>query len=447
MRLRETWRAAQRISPFGANTAITAFTNMVSALLALMTGVMAARMLAPHGRGELAAIQAWPNILVFFVHLGTADAVAYYSACEPDRAGVYLTSALVLSLLSSVPFMFAAYAGMPFLLHAQSAAMVAEARLFLLMVPVSMLVSMPPNALRGRSDFVVWNCLRVLSGVVWLGTLVGVWLWGRVAPDFVANACLVAFAVLALPVGFVVFRRLPGPFAADPASIRRMLRYGLPCVSTTLPQQLNLRLDQVSIAAFLPPKELGLYVVAVAWSGALAPLLHSVAGSLLPAVASEATPEGRARAFAKGSRLAVLLAIGSAVIALIVTPMAVVVLFGAAFHGAIPAALVLVPAAAVAGLNVVAGEGLRGMGRPVEAMKAEFIGLGVTAVALALLLPRFGIMGAALASLLAYSTVTAALFTYARRLTGESTATLLLPRGPEIYSSVRRLRLLAREVW
>ena len=67
-----------------------------------------------------------------------------------------------------------------------------------------------------------------------------------------------------------------------------MLTYGLPCMMTGLPQMLNLRLDQIAMAALLSSRELGLYVVAVAWSGGAAPLLNSIGAVLLPAVAASA---------------------------------------------------------------------------------------------------------------------------------------------------------------
>jgi O-antigen/teichoic acid export membrane protein len=445
VKVRDIWRAAHRSSPFGANTALTALGNIAIALLGLATGVIAARLLAPQGRGELAAIQTWANLLTFAAHLGTSEAVVYYAAREPARTGTYLTSALALSLLASIVFILAAALAMPLLLSAQTRAIAGEARLFLISVPLALLVYMPMAAHRGRSDFVAFSSLRVSPQVLWLGVLAGVWLCGRATPGFVARSYLVGLALLTIPVWMVARRRLPRPFSLDLRTWRPLLRFGLPCVSTAVPQQLNLRLDQTLIAAFLPPRQLGLYVVAVAWSGALAPMLNSVAGALMPAVASETTAEGRAHAFARGTRLAVLIAIVSAAIVLIVTPMAIVLLFGAGFRGAIPSALILVPAGAIAGLNMVAGEGLRGMGRPVEAMKAELGGLIVTAVSLALLLPSMGILGAALASLLSYATISIGLFVYSHRVTGESMSAFLMPNRREIYDGIRRIRFIVRE--
>jgi O-antigen/teichoic acid export membrane protein len=128
---------------------------------------------------------------------------------------------------------------------------------------------------------------------------------------------------------------------------------------------------------------------------------------------------------------------------MIATPWGVVLLFGKGFRAAATASLILVPAGAVAGLNTVLEEGLRGLGTPASVMRAEFAGLGVTAFALALMLRSMGIIGASVASLMGYSTVCAVLLVQARWQTGALISELLLPSSREIHLSMMRLRLLA----
>jgi O-antigen/teichoic acid export membrane protein len=78
------------------------------------------------------------------------------------------------------------------------------------------------------------------------------------------------------------------------------------------------------------------------------------------------------------------------------------------------------------------------MGRPYAVLRAELTGLAVTAVALIALLRPMGIMGAAIASLLGYSTVSAVLLINARRYTGMPFADFLLPRFDEIRLILER---------
>jgi O-antigen/teichoic acid export membrane protein len=135
-----------------------------------------------------------------------------------------------------------------------------------------------------------------------------------------------------------------------------------------------------------------------------------------------------------------------AVILMTLTVPMVPLLFGERFATVVPAALVLVVANAVAGWNSVIEEGLRGLGHPIAMMWAELGGLAIMAVSLLFLLKPLMIMGAALASLLSYTTVSILLLTYGRRLTGYSLATLLCPTSREIYAGWRRIGVLVGEM-
>ena len=107
----------------------------------------------------------------------------------------------------------------------------------------------------------------------------------------------------------------------------------------------------------------------------------ALANVLFPRTAAEVVEADRHRVFAKGSRLAVLSTACVTVAVIAVTPWMVPLLFGGAFAAAIPAALVLVGAAAIAAVNMVLEDGLRGLGRPVLVLWAELGGLVVTAIA------------------------------------------------------------------
>jgi O-antigen/teichoic acid export membrane protein len=66
---------------------------------------------------------------------------------------------------------------------------------------------------------------------------------------------------------------------------------------------------------------------------------------------------------------------------------------------------VLVPAGAILAWAGIAEEGLRGLGRPKIVMVAESVAAVVTLASLPVLLHFFGIIGAAVASLLGYTTI------------------------------------------
>jgi O-antigen/teichoic acid export membrane protein len=430
--LKRLTRSLASTSSFGAHLLMTSGTNLLLALLAVLTGSCAARLLGPQGRGELAAIQMWPAFLATIANLGLPQALIYYSAQSGEKAGRYLGSATALALLASVPFMAGGYLLLPHVLSAQSADAVAAARWYLLLLPVQVLGAMPYHLLRGRSDFAVWNGLRLAPGLGWLGVLAIAWMVSRPQPALLAYLYLAFLTALAIPTFAVLRRRVAGPFRPDPRHWQPMLAYGLPSVLSGVPQLLNLRLDQLLMAAFLPTQTLGLYVVAVTWSGAVAQLPNALGTVLFPRTAAQRDAHQRGLVFAQGSRLAALSALSVGAGVAVITPWAIPLLFGDKFSAAVPAGLVLVGAAAIAAINSVLEEGLRGLGRPAVALWAELGGLLVTALALLLLLVPFGIMGAAIASVLGYSAVMGTLVVFVRRLTGCSLTTLFWPNHRDI---------------
>jgi O-antigen/teichoic acid export membrane protein len=440
------WRRLHGWNAFGANTALNATTNVVQAVLGMLTGIMAARLLGPHGRGELAAIQTWPTLIGYLSLLGTGDALVYYAAREPARTGVYLGSAVLLALVVCGPVVLLAYLVLPLALSAQSPSVVIAARWYLLIIPLVPLQMLPFCTLRGLGEFGAWNALRTAPNLLWLLILAVAWCFASSRPSRLADFFLLGMALIVFLQAFVVRRRVRGSMSPGITNFAPLLRYGLPCVLSTFPQILNLRLDQMVMTAFFPPMELGLYVVAVAWAGAINPLLTAMAAAQFPEVAAKSDWSDRARVFVRGTRLAALIAVLMGVVLTIATPWAIRLLFGAGFRGAVPSALILMPAGAVYGVNGVVEDGLRGLGRPTLVMQAEMTGLVVTGVCLAVLLRPFGILGAAIASLLGYSTVGVSLLLSASKVADASAADLLVPRVGEIRAYAGHLKVLVRHL-
>lgn len=445
-RVQSLAQAAASAKSFGAHVVLTSGSNILLALFGVLTGALAARLLGPDGRGQLAAIQMWPNFLAAIANLGLPEAIVYFSARSTARSGRYLGSAVTLTLLVSALFIVLGYVALPLLLPAQSANVIHAARWYLLLLPIQALY-LPQHSFRGLSDFTTWNAVRFMAAFGWLGVLVFAALSGHTSPAFIALGYLAVLTVIAPPVLVLTRRRVPGPYRPDLAQWRPMLRFGLPSVTSGIPRMLNLRLDQMLMAALLPAHTLGLYVVAVTWSNAVAPFPNALANVLFPQTAAQVVPEDRHRVFAKGIRLAVLSTLSVAAVVVVVTPWVLPLIFGAAFAAAIPAALIMVGASAIAAVNMVLEEGLRGLGRPVIVLWAELCGLAVTVVALLILLRPLGIVGAALASVCGYSAVLVTLVVASRALTHYAPMALLRPGWAEIEQVRRESRRLLERLF
>lgn len=438
--LRSSWRRFHRVSPSGSNIAISAATNVGIACLGLLSGPLAARLLGPAGRGEVAAIQNLFWLTAILAMLGLPEAATYFTARHPGEAGHVLATGIALTVLA-MPVCFAVmYPLVPRILAAQPAETRHAAREILLAVPLYVAIVVGTNTVRGANKLIHWNLLRLLPGGGWLVFLAGAWFWGMKDPVRIAFGYIAVLACIVAPVLWIAGRLVPSSWSPSPKLAAPMLRYGMPLAGAAIPQTLNLRLDQILIGAFLPPYQLGLYVAAVAWSTAVFLMPNAIGNVLFPRIASAAaSPVERVRTLAQGVRIGILTSGTVGIFLLALTRYAIPLLFGKAFAPAVAVAYILIFAAVICALNIIFEESLRGLGDTRGVFWGETVGVGITVLSLALLLPRLGIIGAGVASIFGYGTTCAVLVVRICGATGFSLVSLL-PRPADLHFLALRLR-------
>lgn len=402
-------------------------TNIAIAAITLLTGVIAPRLLGPAGEGELTAIQAWPLLLGTLAMLGLDSALVYFIARQPEKGRQLITTACLMGLASSLAVAAVAWFVLPFALSAQPPAVISAARVYLLIGALYAVIGLPHTALRGVGAFRAWNIFRIVPNAVLLAVLIGAGLSGHPAAIPISRWFLGGLLVTGLPVLLVVTRRLRGRAAPDRRLAPRMLRFGLPSSLATLPQTVNLRFDQLLIIALMPARWLGLYVVAVAWSGVSGLVLSAASAVLFPEVAAERDAGRQRRMVLQALHGGAAVVLVVSVLLLLATPACLPLVFGARYSPAIPSALVLAPAGAILAWSGIAEDGLRGLGRPAGVLAAEMAGAVVTVAALPPLLDVEGILGAAIASLLGYSVTAMYAVRCLHRATGLGYRRLLIP--------------------
>ncbi len=192
------------------------------------------------------------------------------------------------------------------------------------------------------------------------------------------------------------------------------------------------------ISAFLSPALLGLYVVAVSLTSLTSLIGFSAALVALPAVA--ALTAGHARSDAARFFVATAL-VGSVLVSLpvlIFAPSLIDLFFGEAFGAAADASRVLLVGAVAYSTSRTLEAVLQAVRRPLDAGIAEGGALIFTAAGLAALLPALELVGAALASLVAYTASAAFMVRRAARAL-EVTGTQLLVPNRAAFEEIREL--------
>jgi O-antigen/teichoic acid export membrane protein len=144
--------------------------------------------------------------------------------------------------------------------------------------------------------------------------------------------------------------------------------------------------------------------------------------------------------FGQATRIAVSMCGAIALVFVIGAPYLIRVLFGAAYLPAVGPSRILIAAAIPLALVMQIEAGLKALNHPEVPSYGEAIGLVITGISLAVLLPRLGTMGAAIASLLGYSSTAAFLALLLKTRTGLSGWTLLHPRATDWEAAVALYR-------
>jgi O-antigen/teichoic acid export membrane protein len=159
-------------------------------------------------------------------------------------------------------------------------------------------------------------------------------------------------------------------------------------------------INQLLLAALLAPAELGMYVVAAS----LARMLHMISGStsvvLFPKVAAQPL-EDVITYVSLSSRVATTATALIALVIALVAPIMLSFIYGEDFTPAVRIFPILLAEAVLAGSVRIIGQGFMGAGRPGLIVLAQGIGLACVVPLLGVLVPLYGVTGAAVSMLLA----------------------------------------------
>lgn len=400
----------------------------------LITGLIAARSLGPTGRGELAAITVWANVLLYAGTLGLPEAVAYFAAADRGARIRLWTTSQVAAAALAIAVTIVGWWLIGIVIPA-SPVRRDGIRWFLMLFALPCLGSLCASSwLQGAGFVHRFNVTRSSVHVVNAAGMVALAAFGADTVEDFAMVLLIGNAA-----GWLVGAAL-GPVAqlsaARPSGelAKGMLRYGIRVQLGNWSNAASVRLDQLLLSIFATAASLGLYVVAVTYANVLMVIPGSSSLVMLPRMIRHHR-EGTAReCLEQWYRRVLWTTVFAATVVAISAVYLVPLLFGPSFAGAVPLVFLLVPATIILGMNLMLSTAFRGIGRPDVASKAELAGLIATCGTLALLLPRYGVYGAAIASLVAYASIQAYLAARATTILGTNLKSLCLPTRSDLLA-------------
>ena len=431
---------------FFRNVATVFATSVARTPLGFLTGIVLARWLSVSDRGLYALLTTFSAIVFLLTQLGWAEAVIY----RTRREGVSPRRALSTGVAANGAFALAAFALCWALRAPLSHAFLGDvsARAFLLAAATAPLLTLGEllcGVARTLDRFDLHNQFGFLQSLLILCLLVAALVFGGGALDAALAVNLGVQAALVLVFGARIAALAGIEWRVDLREALASVRYGKNLYLQNLLINLHERIDVLLLAALgVSAFDIGLYAAGVSVVAQLRQVPGAIGTVLLPRLAG-ATQAEAAEFTATVVRPSLLVMLAAALALAPAGAIGIPLLFGREYAPAVFPFLVLLPGVALVTVSRVLGRYFAAVNRQ-RAIVALRVAVLVLNVALNLwLIPRAGIVGAALASLLSYGIEAAATVALFLADSGQAFRTALAPRASDFDVYLARLRgLLSR---
>jgi O-antigen/teichoic acid export membrane protein len=364
----------------------------------LATGILSARILGPVGRAEQAAILVGVGIFPSILSFGLPIAIQFKMRTQPEDEESLISTATLLAIAFGVVCALAGYLILPRIITQYSSSIVQFAQLCMLAAPFTVLFNVFNGVLQARSRFAEANFSQyapLLASLIVLSVLA---IAHKLTPTTSAATYLITSALATLWLWAIVRPKLD--IARSWRSTRSLLSFGLRSYITDILGTLQVQVDTILVINLLSPASMGLYTIALStarlsdlFSSAIVTVLFPKATSLPRCEMLELTN--------RVGRLTFAVILISIILNIITMPVLLPAFFGKAFSGAIPVAQVLALTFLLNGTGYVISQAFLAAGKPGVIAMIQASGLVFVVPLMLVLIPRYGLLGAAWALVLA----------------------------------------------
>lgn len=330
-------------------------------VLGMLSGVITARLLLAEGRGALAAVLFWPQLLAGLGLLSLNEAATYRIGAARSRRTSAITAYFWLALALAFVTTGAGYVLVPLLLRDGRAHLWALARMYLIYIPFNFVTLGLLAGDQAKLQFARYNVVRVVVPVTYLLGLLALWATRQISVASVvaincAGSIVVAVVVLALQRPAIV--EMPSW-----TEMRALLTLATRFHPATIVLLVASQADQFIVLHLWDDAAVGRYVVALAIaSTGLALVSGPFQKVLFPHLANAPSRAAQVELFIRGLCHASLSLVAVCTVLAVLTPWVVPSLFGPSFADAVGLAWVLLGAYLLVALKTIVIQALRGLG-------------------------------------------------------------------------------------
>lgn len=384
----------------------TYLTQGLRLAFSFLLGILIARALGPAGRGEYGLVMLTLSLLVTVGNLGLPSSTVYFTARnQTSRASLVKSlaaAALLLGMMGDLALLLVTHLGWDAVLFGGQLTPMGQG-LALLALPLLFAIAFFQAFLQGRHEIQAYNRFQLFSVLLQLLLVAGCFLTNRISLNLLIGVFVLSQAIALAYLAYALRADVAGALRAPWLrldELLRMSRYSLWAYLGNAAQFLCYRIDVFLVGVFLGTAAVGLYTLAVSLGEMLWMLTTPLATVLFPYFSAREAGGHRQ------ALLTALLGMGATAVAagllFVVAPWLVVTFYGEPFAGSVEALRWLLPGIVVFAVTNVLAAHLAGTGKPEINFFAALVALLITVALDLLLIPRWGLVGASLASSVAY---------------------------------------------
>jgi O-antigen/teichoic acid export membrane protein len=422
---------------------VTFATRIVGLLTVLGTQSCLAWVLGPDGRGAYAVCLIFSTMLTLVFLLGCESASIYFVASKQFSISEGIIYVSIYSFIASFLAMVAGYIIMLFDFEFLSKATTQQFYVAILSIPFGIFSTVLLRLFIAKKDIACFSGISIVGGVgnLLFTLLLVLALKTGVEGALFANIFSQTLTII-LCAYFFRSRFQLSWVAPNLAGMKKILVYGSKYYIGKISNQANAQMGTMIMAFFSNTAEIGMFSVAMRLMAQVLIIPDTLNKVLSPRIAGDR--EGRKDLVARCFRLAGLsCAVLLLLIALLAHPI-VMVLFSPSFLPAVPLIQVIAVGMTLRCGSKMLEPYLLGTNHPGVASFSVAVGAVVNVVLLYLLLPRIGMMGAAIGVVGSHLASLAVLCLAFRNLSGTGLMRLFRPRSSDFDLVSDSLRSLGK---
>ncbi|MDX1695802.1 MAG: oligosaccharide flippase family protein [Ketobacteraceae bacterium] len=418
----------------------TLATKIAMVVIRLARNAILARVLGPADRGLFSLISSLPELIMTAGNAGLSNAAAYHTAKKsaPTRQIIGNTNSLIL-LISIVLIAFSFWlVEQPWLSKDYEEALSRFNWVIALAIPLMLIKVVNINLLNVLQRINSVNLVNFMESLLPLVLfLVLWWIFDVAALPAAVSAWLISLALLAI---FSIARLEQGvAFGFDGKTQKDLLSFGSRGYFDTLFQKLLLRVDFLFISAMIGNEALGYYAMASAAAELMLIIPNALSVPLFSFFLRKSAQDKNTvtpMVLRVLTTCMILIAIGFAVLGEVL----IWILFGKEFLPAYEPLLWLLPGVVFLSYSSLIRLDLLGHNMPGTISVISGMAVLTNVVLNLVLIPGFGVAGAAMAATAAYTLAAIGLAVVHSRLTGINTLSTLLVTGSDIKFTINLIK-------